>query len=44
VAGDVEEAGRWTLEPLDAGPGYTAAAVAEGRAAIGAPTTFDPVA
>jgi 4'-phosphopantetheinyl transferase len=44
VAGDVEEAGRWTLEPLDAGPGYTAAAVAEGRAAIGAPTTFDPLA
>jgi 4'-phosphopantetheinyl transferase len=30
VGGDYEEAGRWTLAPLDAPPGYAAALVARG--------------
>ena len=34
VGGDPEEAARWTLAPLDAPPGYAAAAVARGKAAF----------
>jgi hypothetical protein len=45
VAGDTEEAARWTLAPLDTAPGYVAAAVAEGSAAaVRAPASFDPLA
>jgi 4'-phosphopantetheinyl transferase len=34
VGGDHDEAGRWTLAPLDAPPGYAAAVVARGDALI----------
>jgi 4'-phosphopantetheinyl transferase len=34
VGGDHEEAARWTLAPLDAPPGYAAALVARGPAAV----------
>jgi 4'-phosphopantetheinyl transferase len=45
IAGDVEEAGRWTLAPLDAGPGFAAAAVVEAREArVAQPIPFDPLA
>jgi 4'-phosphopantetheinyl transferase len=44
VAGDPEEATRWTLAPLDAGPGFAAAAVvATGGATVGQPRPFDPL-
>jgi 4'-phosphopantetheinyl transferase len=42
VAGDTEEAARWTLAILDAPAGYAAAAVARGEAKIMAPRPFEP--
>jgi 4'-phosphopantetheinyl transferase len=44
VASDVEEAGRWTLAPLDAGPEFAAAAVVEApQARVAQPVPFDPL-
>jgi 4'-phosphopantetheinyl transferase len=45
VAGDHEEALRWTLAPLDAGPEFAAAAVvAAPGASVAQPRPFDPLA
>ena len=45
VSGDVEEAARWTLAPLDAGPEFAAAAVvAAAGARVAQPVPFDPLA
>jgi 4'-phosphopantetheinyl transferase len=45
VGGDPAEAARWTLAPLDAGPGFAAAAVvASGAAHVRQPRQFDPLA
>lgn len=43
VGGDPEEATRWTLEPLEVGPGYAAALVAGGDATVSSPQPFDPL-
>jgi 4'-phosphopantetheinyl transferase len=41
VGGDTAEAGRWTLAPLEAPPGYAAAIVARGEARVAGPTRFE---
>jgi 4'-phosphopantetheinyl transferase len=43
VGGDPAEAARWTLRPLEVAPGYEAAVVVEGRAAVGEVREFDPL-
>jgi 4'-phosphopantetheinyl transferase len=43
VGGDMREAARWTLAPLDTEPGYAAAVVAEAAVTVRAPTMFDPL-
>jgi 4'-phosphopantetheinyl transferase len=42
VGGDVEEASRWTLAPIEAPPGYAAAIVARGKAVVVGPHRFEP--
>ena len=42
VGGDHEEAANWTLQPLEAPPGYAAAVVARGSVTIGEPRPFEP--
>jgi 4'-phosphopantetheinyl transferase len=41
VGGDREEAARWTLAPVEAPAGYTAAVVVRGEATVRAPRPFD---
>jgi 4'-phosphopantetheinyl transferase len=41
VGGDREEAARWTLTPVEAPEGYTAAVVVRGQATVRAPRPFD---
>jgi 4'-phosphopantetheinyl transferase len=44
VAGDRDEAARWTLAAVPTAPGYEAAVVAEGSATVLRPKPFDPTA